>query len=58
MTKSLLTFTMKCLRFNRPFHGLASFFMALPAVNCWAIFSRPLRGLVEMHFLGKADRYQ
>jgi hypothetical protein len=30
----------------RPFHGLVDFIIiALPALKCWAIFNRPLRGL-------------
>jgi hypothetical protein len=29
----------------RPFHGLETKLTAYPAVNCWAIPSRPLHGL-------------
>jgi hypothetical protein len=33
--------------FIRPFYGLEiSIFIAYPAMNCWAIFNRPLRGLL------------
>ena len=32
-------------RFSRPFHGLDCFVILTPAINRWAIFDRPLRGL-------------
>jgi hypothetical protein len=33
--------------FSRPLHGLRFHFALIPAVNCWAIVIRPLRGLVN-----------
>jgi len=35
------------IHFSRPFHGLSDdYAFAIPAMNCWAISIRPLRGLV------------
>ena len=33
--------------FSRPFHGLWVSTFANPALKCWAIFKRPLRGLIR-----------
>src|SRR5437762_3020635 len=42
--------------FSRPLHGLRLDPIPSPAVNCWAIFNRPLkRGLNRTDFLGKAQ---
>ena len=40
--------------FSRPFHGTSSRILAIPAMNRWAIFSRPLkRGLGRNTFCAK-----
>jgi len=40
--------------FSRPFHGLQSRILAIPAMNRWAIFTRPLkRGLGRNSFCAK-----
>lgn len=37
--------------FSRPLHGLRFNFALIPAVNCWAIVIRPLRGLADLLFV-------
>jgi len=38
-------------KISRPFHGLArEYAIRVPAINRWAIVSRPLRGLFELPF--------
>ena len=41
---------------SRPFHGLGRVCAVSPAMNRWAIFGRPLRGLVESTFSAKFVR--
>src|SRR5687767_6606656 len=43
----------RSLLFSRPLHGLGNqLWVMIPALKCWAIVSRPLRGLSEiLHYL-------
>ena len=36
---------------NRPLHGLRTDVFDIPALKCWAMFTRPPRGLVELLFV-------
>ena len=55
MTKMQLVPALKCWAIIiRPFHGLRFVLLPIPAMNRWAIFSRPRTRTESKHFLCKA----